>query len=672
MLTHPYGKRLFTFAVIADTHLNEQECGTNSPFEVNRLANRRLRFVIDDLNRRELAFVMHLGDVVHPVPSTNDQYQGAADRFFELVSHLKHPLHIIPGNHDVGDKPLSWGPAGMVRQHFLDAWSESFGEHYFHFLCQGVVFIGINCQLLGSGLPLEEVQRDWLRKTIAENTNNRIMLFSHYPPFLLDENEDEHYDNLGIQHRQELLELVESHSVEAIFAGHVHHFWYHRLHNCNFYLLPATSFTRQDYSEMFRIGPNEEYGRNDQAKLGYLLIHLYEKGHEFEMIRSAGQELEPNSTLDHGEFKVSPVTALSNRFPVMGFELRNDWCELTQIPPSGGLDEFDRKTVRNDYPLLALWEMGARRLRVPLSDVVNDVRRRRLNDMADLGFKFTLYSVLPTEYQVQDLVLNNLDLFESWEISGNLNECIQWAQENSEGVRKKEVDLFYSPLRSKQDILRAGNVYYHVINHGFMISDSKEELQRVASRLNSLFTGAVFRCSFEESVVETLEVIKWFESITGLDTSIHLRLRKENPAENQHSECALCNRLAEAMYQGWRMGYSRIFCDTLSDVDRGYFPRAGLLDREFNPRAGARLVKQLHGLFSNLRAAREKSVKGQSPLASADETGVVVFTSNCRSPDTKGYWLDWMHGEFLRERQEYDGYPQIFVPEDCIDVLNIR
>ena len=66
------GKRLFTFAVIADSHLNQDELDCNSPFPVNKLANRRMRHVVHDLNRRDVAFVVHLGDLIHPVPAVKE------------------------------------------------------------------------------------------------------------------------------------------------------------------------------------------------------------------------------------------------------------------------------------------------------------------------------------------------------------------------------------------------------------------------------------------------------------------------------------------------------------------------------------------------------------------------------------------------------------------------
>ena len=63
-----FGRYLFRFVVIADTHCNQEEGKTASPFAVNALANTRARHVLSEVNRIEPAFVLHLGDLVHPVP----------------------------------------------------------------------------------------------------------------------------------------------------------------------------------------------------------------------------------------------------------------------------------------------------------------------------------------------------------------------------------------------------------------------------------------------------------------------------------------------------------------------------------------------------------------------------------------------------------------------------
>ena len=83
------GRRLFSFGVITDTHVNQGEDDCNSPYEANRLANRRMRHVVRDLNARDLAFVVNVGDLVHPVPAIPDLYAAAAARFHEQVNELK-------------------------------------------------------------------------------------------------------------------------------------------------------------------------------------------------------------------------------------------------------------------------------------------------------------------------------------------------------------------------------------------------------------------------------------------------------------------------------------------------------------------------------------------------------------------------------------------------------
>ncbi len=64
----PKGRHLLTFAVIADTHANQSETYSSSPYPCNALANARARRVIAEVNQRDPAFVLHLGDIVNPVP----------------------------------------------------------------------------------------------------------------------------------------------------------------------------------------------------------------------------------------------------------------------------------------------------------------------------------------------------------------------------------------------------------------------------------------------------------------------------------------------------------------------------------------------------------------------------------------------------------------------------
>ena len=667
------GARLFSIAVVSDTHLNKDDFETDSAFAVNRLANRRLRHVIDDLNTRDVEAVIHLGDVVHPVPSRSDLYEGAAERFFEQVKSLRHPLHLIPGNHDVGDKPMPWSPAGTVRQSYIDAWSRCFGAHYFGFRHGGVGFVGVNAQLYGSNLELERIQREWLAGKMAEYADGRIFLFSHYPPFLHSASEAEHYDNLGSRGRREILKLIREHSVEALFAGHVHHFWYNRYGSCGCYLLPSTAFTRQDYSEMFRIAPTTEFGRDDQAKLGYLLVHVYERGHEFEFIRCAGSGAKPGSRSASG--RLADHRPRSRLRPVMGFELRQDWHETVQIPPSGALDEFDRKLVRNDYALLALWEMGVQRLRIPATDLTDDSRCRRLRDLVHLGFRFTLYSFAPPDREVLEALAAHADLIDCLELTGDADVCADLCKDLKSADASGSIRTCFSPLKRKADIVQSGEKYFHVINHGFSASDFRHGVTHALDSFPSCFDGVVIRCGLTDSVESCIAAAKAVELETGLTASVNLRLRGDDPAHYQDSISLTGNRIAEAMTIAWCVDFQRIYCDTLADNDRGYFPRIGLVDRFYNPRAGAKIVKHLHALQGALGAVDEwetascsgrlrkitcRAARGTTTvfLSSSGESGADLTVE---AASLAGQWLDWEDGSLTTGMPDSASMPAVHI-----------
>lgn len=106
---------LFSFVVVADTHVNESDNVSSSPFETNHLANERARFVFEDIAQMEPQpkFVIHLGDIVHPMPAL-PSFMQAVDQFKQISSQLRCPLHVLPGNHDVGDKRIDWMPASSI------------------------------------------------------------------------------------------------------------------------------------------------------------------------------------------------------------------------------------------------------------------------------------------------------------------------------------------------------------------------------------------------------------------------------------------------------------------------------------------------------------------------------------------------------------------------------
>lgn len=625
------GARLFTFAVVTDTHLNQGEDECNSPFAVNALANRRLRYVINDLNRRDLAFVVNVGDLLHPVPAVPDLYDRAAARYLEQSAALRHRQYLTPGNHDVGDKPNPWAPTASVCDAYLACWEKHFGQHYRAFDHGGCHFVIINAQLLNSSLKTEAEQRAWLEADLAANRGRRIILFSHYPPFVADEDEPEHYDNIGEPGRSWLTGLVREYGVEALFAGHVHNFWFNRIGATDCYLLPSTAFVRQDYAEMYRAppGPDDEAGRNDRPKLGYFVVHVHERGHVCEPVRTWGETAD--ALVPPGEMPAPPSPPhpkLIDR-SAFGFDMRQDWMETVEVPPSGGLDEFDRKRARNDYPLLGLWEMGIRNLRIPLSDLATASRRERLRALAEHGFAYTLFTFGLPDTRARGLIVENADLLSEWE-AGFAPGADRSVPEIAAAAAAAGIPLYLSRLRSHDELRAEAGRYFHVVNHGFDISD-RERIEALLAQpaFAGNLAGCVFRLPAEAPVCETLVGIDKLAAGLGLRASVHLRTAGFDPSQAERNDLRIAGRMAEALFTAGTLGQVRVFADTLVDHDRGYFVRHGAYDRLCNPRLAAQVVRHLNAVLAQYpdcfggRAAAEAKGHGGRRLISTGRRGSI-------------------------------------------------
>jgi 3',5'-cyclic AMP phosphodiesterase CpdA len=586
------GGRLFTMVIYTDTHVNQAETKSMSPHLVNRLANARMRYVMNEINGVNPDFVIHLGDLVHPVP-VMAIYADAADRFHELTASLNCPQYLVPGNHDVGDKPIKWGPAGVVCDDHLALWQKFFGRHFYAFDHKSCHFVVVNAQIINSGLPSEAEQSAWLEADLEASRDKRVFLNIHYPPFLNDPEEDEHYDNIAEPGRSWLLALLATHRVEALFAGHVHNFWYNRYADTECYLLPSTAFVRHDYSEMYRVEPGAEYGRNDAAKLGYFVVDVHEHGHICHPVRTFGRTLPLNEPAPGVPERVGRIHPIINRRAAVGLDLRQSWADVVEIPPSGGLDEFARKAVRNDYPLMAFWEMGVRRLRVPLHDLANPRIRERMRHLQRLGQRFTVFSFEVPDGEARQALVAHADLVDGWEIGFAWDDLAAICDAARRVKENASVDVFLSKLRSKEDLESDGQRYYHVINHGFVASEGERLRAILDGPGHDLIDGFVFRVAHDRSPWQDIHAIAAAASAAGTSASVHVRLSTASPADTSLDDLQHANRVAETIVAAETAPGVRAFFDTFADVDRGYFVRSGLVDRRFNPRLGARVAGHL-------------------------------------------------------------------------------
>jgi predicted phosphodiesterase len=593
----PLGRFLFRFAVIADTHVNQEEGKTSSPFAILATSNARTRFVVADINRRQPSFVLHLGDIVHPVPEL-PSYVPAAKAFKELASQLSMPLHLVAGNHDVGDKRVDWMPAGTIEDRHLTLYREHFGRDYYSFDSDGCHFVVINAQVINSGLQADAEQAAWLEKDAEANRNARTFWAIHYPPFVSEPAEASSYDNLDEPGRSWLLGLVERYKPEAVFAGHVHNLWYNLYRNTECYVLPSTAFVRHDYADMYRDSPGPLQGRNDVAKLGYVMVDVHEHGHVPYLIRTDGQTLAPEATVQADSVSLPLVHTRTTAQPVLGLDLRNPWAETVEIAATGGVQEFGRKRARNDYPVYAIWEMGVRDLRIPLQDLLDADVRARMRLMVGLGHRFTVYMFETPVGTALESLLQHSELVSGIEVVLSWNRLPDALPKLAAIREKARFSIWLSKLRKHEDAKYDGSRFSHFINHGFVPSEH-EQLADAAGLAGKTVDGFVFRVARDRSPLESCREIAGLCKRLGVGAIAHVRLAAENPAEIPDNPLEAANRVAEAAFATMWTPTVPVFLDTFAEIDRGYFPRAGLVDRRYNPLPAGKVLKHFHAATGN-------------------------------------------------------------------------
>ena len=109
---------LFKYAIVSDTHIRPPG-ESSSPWQTNLLTNDRARWVTEQVNSHQPDLVLHLGDVVHPVPHL-PTYGSASKIANEIMGRIKAPVHYVPGNHDVGDKDNPTVPSYVVNESYQE------------------------------------------------------------------------------------------------------------------------------------------------------------------------------------------------------------------------------------------------------------------------------------------------------------------------------------------------------------------------------------------------------------------------------------------------------------------------------------------------------------------------------------------------------------------------
>jgi Icc-related predicted phosphoesterase len=567
-----------------------------APYRVLLKANQRAQRVVEELINLNPNFVIHVGDMVRPFPALSN-YDEVCDQALELFQQLPCPVHYIPGNHDIGDKPIANAPAPNICDAFIEKYKNKFGNTYGSFEHQGIKFILLNSSVINSGLQEEHDQWRWLDQQSLELDGKRAFMFIHYPPYLVSTEEHPHYDNIDEPGRTRLLTLINEMETEALFAGHVHHYFYNRHGSTDMYCLPATSFTRHDFSELFAIGPHAdaEFGRDDSAKLGYAIVDVYADKHVVRIINSDGARESSN----FNDRVSPPLLSLHPRdglAPPIAVQLRHIWNEVRALPNNGPLDDFNRKKARNDYPILATWQMGISWLRVPLQDLEDEQTRVRMQALRQMGQRFIVMKFGLPDDETIDLVCKHADLVGAMEIIIPPHAPNTITSSLGEWRDKLKIPLYLGSMESSADLPSANAKYFaHSTNFGCRVNEPTHIDLLINRQRNLLaaFDGVLFQIPSNETILTQVTDINALSTRINKSAMVHVMMATQQPTTAQFDQQWVANRTACACIAALSLTNGIVILDSLTDIDRGDFPRSGLIDRRGNINLAGQYLRTL-------------------------------------------------------------------------------
>ena len=194
---------------------------------------------IDAMQVERPDFIFVTGDMCFNGAKNEDDLTYALSQ----LERLPAPWRAIPGNHDIGDTSPDLRLKGPIttarrtrylRRFGLDFWVEDLGDWR---------FIGLNAQLMESGLAAEKSQMTHLGNALARADGRAIALLIHKPLYLQDVGETGRtLSSMWPKSRKQLLSLCKQYRVKLVASGHRHCYRSTRHAGTRLIWAPPTSF----------------------------------------------------------------------------------------------------------------------------------------------------------------------------------------------------------------------------------------------------------------------------------------------------------------------------------------------------------------------------------------------------------------------------------------------
>jgi 3',5'-cyclic AMP phosphodiesterase CpdA len=262
-------------AVVTDSHLAPATDALNANW----------RAVEGFIARAKVDLTIHLGDSTIDGADDPTQFQWVK----QLSQQWPTPIRFVPGNHDIGDNPPK--PGDAVEQPLNDQrlanYRNVLGRDYWRVDAGDWLLIGLNAQLMGSGLAAEAEQWDWLFKVASQAGQRPVLLMLHKPLCRDDMAEDVASDNyITPPARARLQEAMAMMDLRAVLSGHRHQYRDHQVAGLRHIWVPSTAFILPDTMQE-RIG---------EKLNGFGMIELRDGQMRFDLVCPQG--MQRNDALD--------------------------------------------------------------------------------------------------------------------------------------------------------------------------------------------------------------------------------------------------------------------------------------------------------------------------------------------------------------------------------------
>ncbi len=240
-----------SFIQISDSHI-----GFTRPENPDVLGTFATTIAAINALPQQPAFVVHTGDVTHLAKPA--QFDAAK----QVLSSLKAPLIVLPGEHDVIGSPQSFLRA-FARPDAPNGWF-SFDQGGIHFLALVNVF---NFEVDGK---LGNEQLDFVEKDLrAQRTSTPIVVFGHVPLYAL-------YPPWGwtTEDGARVLAALRRFDAVTVLNGHIHQIIQHTEGNIRFATAAATGYPQPAPGAADKPGPLKVADDVLLKVLGYRSVEL--------------------------------------------------------------------------------------------------------------------------------------------------------------------------------------------------------------------------------------------------------------------------------------------------------------------------------------------------------------------------------------------------------------